>query len=168
MEDSRCLGLRFPSFWFNLPLIRTNRIAAENSNSDFFSFVLSSWSKITTERYSMMFASREWYSNLGLPLLDVVSTVCLMLCPIACEKLQATRAGFEPATPAFKCRRYNHLTTELVQVVRQIQTGIAVGTATLSRRNKFRHLTLPFSFSLHLSLFLSLCRGSAHCIGLLA
>ena len=50
------------------------------------------------QRYSLMFASREWYSNLGLPLLDVVSTVCSVLCTIACEKLQAARAGFEPAS----------------------------------------------------------------------
>ena len=34
----------------------------------------------------------------ALPLLDVVSTVCSVLCLIACE---AARAGFEPATPAF-------------------------------------------------------------------
>ena len=52
-----------------------------------------------------------------------------MLCLIACEKLQAARAGFEPVTPAFQCRRLNHLTTELVDVKWRIQMGIAVGTA---------------------------------------
>ena len=83
---------------------------------------------------STFLSKQRWMSkyrkhiNWGLPFLDVISTACSVLCPIACEKLQATRAGFKPATPAFQCRRLNHLTTQLVDVMR-IRMGIAVGTA---------------------------------------
>jgi hypothetical protein len=67
----------------------------------------------------------EGYSIWGLPFLDVISTECSVLCPIALEKLQATRAGFEPATPAFQCRRLNHLTTELVAVKWRIRKSVS-------------------------------------------
>ena len=33
------------------------------------------------QRYNMMFASREWYSSLGLPFLNVISTEFAVLCP---------------------------------------------------------------------------------------
>ena len=66
--------------------------------------------------------------GLHVPFLDGINAECSVLCPIAYEKLQAARAGFEPTTPAFKCKRINHLTTELVEVNWWIQMGIAVGT----------------------------------------
>ena len=54
-----------------------------------------------SESWTTDIGKRENKSNLDLSFLDVKSTECSVLCPIACEKLQAARAGYEPATPAF-------------------------------------------------------------------
>jgi hypothetical protein len=76
------------------------------------------------QRNTMIFSSMRMLFNFGFPLSE-----CSVLCPITCVKLHAAQAGFEPATPAFWCRRLNHLTTELVEVKRWIRMGIVMGTA---------------------------------------
>ena len=74
----------------------------------------------------------------GRPFVPKIAKVAPWHWPLDCKLGSQSKqpwVGFEPATPAFQCRRLNHLTIELVEVKWQIRMGIAVSTVMHQRYN---------------------------------